>query len=231
MDRSARQLLMFAGVLWALGGLWYLLSEAITARAVADYSYLHDYISDLGAMGEAPLGHAPPSPRAGSSPLAPVMNLGFAHQGLLFVLAALCASHAFTPGRGRSVFVWLSLVHGSGLALVALFPSAPPLSDDGTPLPHVIGAAMAILGGNTAVLAASYVLRTCPRAGWIRKSGLTLGSLGVAAAAMLVVNMTTGAPVLLDDGAWERLAVYSFISWQLLVLLAVLTDHPQPPAQ
>ena len=67
-----------AAIAWILGAAAYLAAEAASASAYRpSYSYAHDFISDLGVPGQ---------------PLAALMNIGFAVQGVLFLLGALLVS-------------------------------------------------------------------------------------------------------------------------------------------
>ncbi|ANW67630.1 hypothetical protein BCA37_10985 [Mycobacterium sp. djl-10] len=115
-----------AAVVWGIGAAAYLVSEAVAAGTVPGYSYIDDYISDLGVTW--------------------VMNTGFVVHGLLFLLGALLATRSVAPG-GR-LFVLAAAVNAVGNVVIAIFPSHAPDAAHW----HVAGAAMAILRGNIAVI-------------------------------------------------------------------------------
>ncbi|MDU0290293.1 DUF998 domain-containing protein [Saccharothrix longispora] len=212
-----REPLITAAVLWASGAAWYLVSEAVAASAFPGYSYAHDYISDLGTVRRDPLDtHLP------DSPLAEVMNLGFLHQGVFFLLGAVFAARALPGGRGRTAFLALAVAHAVGNALVATFHSGRQVAGVVAAL-HPTGAVMAILGGNLATVAAALLLRRHATARSARTAGFALGAIGLTSLLGLGVNTVTGAAVLFDDGAWERGSVYAITAWQLVAATAVLT--------
>ncbi|GAA1311862.1 DUF998 domain-containing protein [Saccharothrix xinjiangensis] len=214
-----REPLITAAVLWASGGAWYLVSEAVAASAFPGYDYAHDYISDLGAVRVDPLDE-----RLVDSPLAEVMNLGFLHQGLFFLLGAVFAARALPAGRWRSVFLALAVVHAVGNGLVATFHSGQQATGAVAAL-HPVGAVMAILGGNLATLAAALLLRGHAAARFARIAGFALATIGIASLLGLGLNTASGAPVLFDDGAWERGSVYAITTWQLVAAMAVFTTR------
>ncbi|MEV6717380.1 DUF998 domain-containing protein [Lentzea sp. NPDC051208] len=204
-----------AAVLWALGSTWYLISEAVAASAFPDYSYTRDYISDLGAVREGPLGE-----RQIDSPLAEVMNLGFLHQGLFFLLGAVFLARAAPGGRGRSVFLVLAVVHAVGNGLVAIFHSGH--TDDLAAALHPVGAVMAILGGNLAIVAAALLVR---RHAVARIAGFALGGAGLTSLLALGFATASGTTLLFDNGTWERGSVYAITTWQLVAATVVLTTR------
>ncbi|MCR3754560.1 putative membrane protein [Lentzea californiensis] len=206
---------MTAAVLWALGSTWYLISEAVAASAFPNYSYSHDYISDLGAVREDPLDE-----RRIDSPLAEVMNLGFLHQGLFFLLGAVFLARALPAGRGRPAFLVLAVVHAAGNGLVATFHSGH--ADDVSAALHPVGAVMAILGGNLATITAALLLRD--HAG-TRIAGFTLSGIGLTSLLALGFATTSGTSLLFDVGTWERGSVYAITTWQLVAATVVLTTR------
>lgn len=214
-----REPLIAAAVLWVVGGAWYLLSEAVAASAFPGYDYARDYISDLGAVREDPL-----DARLVDSPLAEVMNLGFLHQGLFFLLGAVFAARALPSGRGRSVFLVLAVVHAVGNGLVAVFHSGQEAAG-AVGLLHPVGAVMAILGGNLATVAAVFMLRDCAAARFARVAGSALAVGGITSLLGLGLSTVLGAPLLFDDGTWERGSVYAITAWQFVAATAVFTTR------
>ncbi|MEV0649475.1 DUF998 domain-containing protein [Phytomonospora sp. NPDC050363] len=202
---TRRAPLVAAGVLWAVAAAWYLVAEAVAARALSGYGYAADYISDLGIPG--------------SSPAAAVMNLGFAGQGLLFALAGALVFVAAPAWRGRGVFLALAVAHGVGNVLVGLVHSGS--REPGVDW-HVVGAAMAIVGGNAAVIAGGLVLRPSARPRAFRGASVVLGAAGLVSLLVLTAGSVAGVTLPFGAGAWERGSVYPIIAWELLAALAVL---------
>jgi hypothetical membrane protein len=178
-----------AAACWAAGAAGYLLAEAVAAARHPGYSYTYNAISDLGTP---------------VSPSAVLMNAGFCLQGAMFLLGAVLAVRAVRPPRPAPVLV-CAAANAAGNVLVATVHSgAGPW--------HVVGAVLAIVGGNLTVLAAARMLR--PAA--VRWASVALGVTGLACAAMWVVTDWLPGPV------WERVSVYTIIGWQLLAAAALL---------
>ena len=74
-----------AAALWIVAGVGYLATESIVAARAPDYSYVGDYVSDLGRAG---------------SPLAWWMNAAFRVQGMAFIVAGALTVWAGRPRRG-----------------------------------------------------------------------------------------------------------------------------------
>lgn len=209
-----------SAVLWILAATIYLLAEAVSASVFPGYSYAGNYISDLGVPDVAAFQGRPID-----SPLHAVMNTAFVLHGALFAAAALMTVRggAWRPAV-RRWFAGSALVHAIGIVLVGLFPGSPTNADNGLILLHVLGAAMAIIGGNTAVIIAGLRLRHA-RPRWLGTASITLGLVGLAGLAMLVIDSNSVAFDLLPDGVWERLSVYAILAWELLVGVAALATR------
>ena len=168
----------WAGLVPLVTGVSYLVLEAVAAAAWANpsYRYAVDYISDLGAAG---------------SPLAAVMNTAFVLQGLGFlVVGLLVARHV--GGAWRYPLLFLTAAHAVGNVLVAAFPSS---SGSGF---HLVGAVLAIAGGNAAAFTASL--------GPVR----WLAPLPVLG--LLCVPLIGRSEF---HGLWERGSVYSITLWEI----------------
>lgn len=208
---------LLAAAAWIIAGVGWLVDEAITAAAYPGYSYATNYISDLGI------------PEVGSfqgrtidSPLHAVMNATFIGQGLLFALAGIAVYRAFHAGA-RKAFLTLALVHGAGLVLVGLIHGSAANVANGTAVFHVVGAAMAIIGANTAAIVVGLSSRRLGLSMSYRVVSVGLGILGILSLVMLEVDSSSTAINFFPDGVWERGAVYTVIAWELLtgVLLLV----------
>lgn len=180
-----------AALLWLLAAAGYLAVEAFAAVALPEYRYGTDYISTLG------------DPTV--SPLAPLMNAAFAFQGVCFAVAAALFAAGTTPSRNRLWFLVFAIGNGVGNVLIAVVHSG-----QGNPW-HVIGAVLAIAGGNGAALAGSGILTSTA----YRTTSITLGASG-----LVCLLVTAAAPS--QVGAWERGSVYPIFAWQILTALVLL---------
>ncbi|WP_428342337.1 DUF998 domain-containing protein [Mycobacterium sp.] len=182
-----------AAVAWLSAGLSYLTLEAVAAGAFQPtYSYAHNFISDLGV----PL----------HSPLAWLMNTAFAVQGTLFLAGAILS-------RGPRPFLAFAAANAVGNVLIALFHSGSAA--------HAVGAVLAIVGGNAAILAASSMI-----GGRHRGVSLTLGGFGLVSFAVFVFALQN--PGLGPLGVWERCSVYSITAWELVTGGWLLSRRPTP---
>ncbi|MDN0089343.1 DUF998 domain-containing protein [Yersinia nurmii] len=200
---------------FTFGGLQYLLVEKISAFAwlMPVYSYRRNYISDLGI----PLCGLLADNRQICSPLHWVMNIGFAVEGILFLLACWLLRPIFN-GRLRHAFLLFGLLHGAGGVIIALFHSGGGSGGDilHQITFHQIGAVMAIGSGNLCLLAAGWMQRD--RAGFYYFSQLSLGLGGLGLLSMLLIPLN-----LLPVGMIERASVYPITLWQIFTGIFLLT--------
>lgn len=212
--------LVVPAALWLLAGVSWLSGEAVSASAFPGYDYATNYISDLGV---AQVGSF--QGRAIDSPLHALMNATFVTQGVCFAVAGVVVAVACTGVARRAVVTVgvVAVVHGVGLALVGTFHGSQGSVDDGTIVFHVLGAAAAIIGGNVVAIVAGAGSSAvgAPRA--YRLTSVALGTAGLVALVMLVVDSGSSVIDLLPDGVWERGAVYTVIAWELLSAVVVLT--------
>lgn len=180
-----------AALLWLAGAAGYFAAEALAATALPGYGYGADYISTLGDPAV--------------SPRAPLMNAAFAFQGVCFALAAALFVTGATRSRNRWWFLVFAVGNGIGNVLIAVVHSG-----QGNPW-HVIGAVLAIVGGNGAAIAGSGLTASKVH----RAASAALGVLGLLC--LLVVG--SGAHHM---GLWERGSVYPIFAWQVLTAVVVL---------
>jgi hypothetical membrane protein len=179
-----------AAACWAGGAVGYLGAEAATAaRYGPQYRCADDAISDLGTS---------------ASPWAALMNTAFCVQGTLFLAGALLAVRAVRPRRAPVVLVFAA-ANAVGNLLVAAVPS-------GEGRWHVVGAVLAIVGGNAAAVAGAHLVRSAPA----RWASVALGGTGLVCAALLTV-LDWPSPAVL-----ERISVYTILGWQLLAAKSLL---------
>ncbi|WP_197374851.1 DUF998 domain-containing protein [Mycolicibacterium baixiangningiae] len=176
---------------WILGAAAYLTAEALAAAFRPTYSYAHDYISDLGVPGQ---------------PLAALMNVAFAAQGCLFLLGAVLAAGR----RHHRPLLAFAAANAVGNLLVATVHAG-----DGAL--HLVGAALAIVGGNAAAIAGAS-LHPGARCRLVSR---LLGVAGLVSLAALVVQAWAGIEVL-PAPVWERASVYPILAWQLFAATAML---------
>jgi hypothetical protein len=204
--RTSRLSLKVAAVLWITGTLIFLLFEGLTAAAVVtSYSYINGYISDLGVPAR--------------SPWAALMNAAFWVQGLMFVAGAVLI--AMSSGKGR-LLVLLAAVNAVGNILVAVAHGGSALVANGYAWLHMLGAILAIVGGNAAILAGSSVAVNAVALKGYRAVSTMLAVVGFVCLVMLSIVILTRRSDL-PAGVFERGSVYSILVWQAftgLVLLA-----------
>lgn len=198
-----------AAPLWVVAAVGYLVLEALAATGFEPaYSYARDYISDLGLpSGRLVRGRTVYSPRGY------LIHAAFYLQGILFLLGASLIVGVPDNRRAR---VFLGAVAGNAVGNVVI-----GTVHSGTV--HVDGAALAILGGNAAILTGPDAIGTLAEWRWYRLVSKALAALGFSSVAMLMVNSATTKTVLLPDGAWERASVYTIIAWQLLTAACLMT--------
>lgn len=170
--------------LWVVGVLGYLLLEAFVAAGYRpSYSYAANYISDLGKTGAR----------------APLMHVAFCLQGTMFLLGSLFMVRV--PGSGRArLFLGLVAANALGNILVGTVHSGKA---------HVAGAALALVGGNAAILAGAAILGPTRR--WYRAISTSIAAVGFLSLALLLAG-----PHILPTGVAERGSAYSIFLWQLV---------------
>jgi hypothetical membrane protein len=179
----------------------YLISEAIAAASIPGYSYVADYISDLGSVA--------------------IMNIGaFMLHGMLFLAGAVVIARACPtlgwPGWG---FVLAAAANAFGNLLVGTFRSGAAGATSHINW-HVIGAGMAIIGGNTAVIIAGIVSRRFGAPRNYRRASVLIGVVGIGCLLALIIDGVNGSR-LLPVGVVERGSVYSIVVWEIMTGMAV----------
>jgi len=203
----SRRSLTVVAVLWIAAALIYVVFEALAAAILPTYSYADHYISALGVPEW--------------SPRAYLMNAAFYVQGALFLLGAVIAVRAI-PGRWTGgLFLLLTLTNAAGNVLVALVHGGSPLWVDGHKWLHMLGAILAILGGNAAIIVGAFVIGRAVRVRWYRWVGALIGVAGLVILAMLqsyAYWVVDYAPI----GTVERGCVYTIMLWQLVTGVVLL---------
>jgi hypothetical membrane protein len=210
--RDFRQLLFAPAAFFGAGAL-YLAGETLAARAWAApaYDYARNWVSDLGAPVVGAF-HG----RTVNSPLHAVMNAAFVADGLLFLLGAMLLAAAVGRARSRA-FLAFAAAHSLGMLLVGLVPETTAAPAGSL---HLLGALLAIAGGNIAIILGSTAAAPLvPR--HFQAAALVLGTLGLASFVLLNVLAGLFPDLLAAAGAGlvERLSVYPITAWELLASL------------
>lgn len=191
-----------AGIVFIIGSVYYILAEAISAtffNASLFNTYIFHTISELGIPN-------------GNSPLFWLMNSAFILMGLTLIF---CSFYRFKDSiiKNKIIFYIFTLITGIGVIIVGLVHGGNPF----TLGYHMLGAMMAILGGNILLIIIS---RSMKEFGTYQKLTLILGILGLIAFWIMFFNMAASyMPV------FERLSVYTLILWTFLSGVFILRNH------
>lgn len=179
-----------AGSAFIIGSLYYIIAEAISATFFNDSlfnTYIFHTISELGIPNM-------------NSPLSWLMNSAFILIGLILIFACFYRFKDFII-KNRILFYIFSLITSLGVIIVGLVHGGNPF----TLGYHMMGAMMAILGGNILMVITS---RSMAEFGLYQKLTLVLGIFGLIAFWIMFFNMANSyMPV------FERLSVYTMIIW------------------
>lgn len=179
-----------AGSAFIIGSLYYIIAEAISATFFNDSlfnTYIFHTISELGIPNM-------------NSPLSWLMNSAFILIGLILIFACFYRFKDFII-KNRILFYIFSLITSLGVIIVCLVHGGNPF----TLGYHMMGAMMAILGGNILMVITS---RSMAEFGLYQKLTLVLGIFGLIAFWIMFFNMANSyMPV------FERLSVYTMIIW------------------
>jgi hypothetical membrane protein len=203
--RTSRLNLAAAAVLWISAALTFLLLEGLAAAAVVpSYSYVYGFISDLGVPAW--------------SPKAALMNTAFWVQGLMFLAGAVLIARA---RRGGGLLIILAAVNAVGNILVAVAHGGSALVASGYGWLHVLGALLAIVGGNAAILAGSSVVAKTVVPRGYRAASVAMAVIGFVS--LVALGITTSSDETgLPSGVLERGSVYSILAWQVLTGVVLL---------
>ena len=210
-----------AGILYLLAAVLLLSVEYIVSSKFPGYSYLTNYVSDLG-VPEAGYFEG----RAIDSPLAWLMNLGFVAHGILVLAATAVLVRAAGSGAGRWVLMALSVLYALGFATIATFHGSEQSAADGIVWLHFVGGGLlAFSGSGMSVVAGIAAGRFGAKAAF-RVTSIALGLLGIVSIVLLAVDKADPGMNLLGEGALERGGLYAILLWQLLAGAAMLWRRP-----
>jgi hypothetical membrane protein len=218
-SRAAAGLLRAGGTLWILATLQYAVIQVVVAAAWhhPPYSWLSNYISDLGntACGKFTVPHG--TPAYVCSPLHATMNASFIATGILTIAGAVLLRRLWPQGRLATAALVLWVITGLGKIAVGLVPENTNISL------HLL-AAFNIPVGCAAILLLSWSVRATSRA--VSIAGIILGAVGLAGTALSTAGQFGGSALYLGLGAggMERVADYPGSLWVLMIgILAVAT--------
>ena len=190
-----------AGIVFIIGSLYYVLAEAISATFFNDSlfnTYIFHTISELGIPN-------------GNSPLFWLMNSAFILIGLMLIFGNFYKFKDYII-KNKVIFYIFTLITGIGVIIVGFIHGGNPF----TLGYHMIGAMMAILGGNILLIIVS---RSMQEFAIYQKITLILGVLGLIVFWIMFFNMGLSyMPV------FERLSVYTMIIWSFLTGVYILRN-------
>jgi len=220
-DRSAsRVAVILGGAAWILATLQYAVAQVVVAAAWhhPPYSWLGNYISDLGntACGRFTVPHG--TPAYVCSPLHSAMNASFIIAGILTIAGAVLLPRFWPRSRGATVALVLWIITGLGKIVVGLVPENTNISL------HLL-AAFNIPVGCVAILLLSLPARQASRA--VSVAGIAAAVVGLAATALSTAAEFASSSSLdlgLRAGGMERVADYPGSLWILMIgIIAVLS--------
>ncbi len=188
----------------------YLVAEAVVALAWdrRAYSYIDDYVNFLGSPFEGNF-----EGFVISSPLWWVMSSAWILTGVLLAAASIGLSRGLAGWRQRTV-ASLGVTEGIALILFAVFPLGPETMDNGTLPLYLLGAFLSIIAGNALAIVTGLSGRDLGLPSWLARSSLVLGAMG-----LINIPATYGWT---PTGLAERISLYSFLLWALLMGAHVL---------
>ncbi|WP_407392267.1 DUF998 domain-containing protein [Methanobrevibacter sp.] len=190
-----------AGIIFIIGSLYYIIAEAISAtffNASLSTTYIFHTISELGI------------PNA-NSPLFWLMNSAFILIGLTLIFCNFYKFKDFIV-KNRIIFYIFTLITGIGVIIVGLIHGGNPF----TLGYHMLGAMMAILGGNIMLVLIS---RSMSEFENYQKITLILGIFGIIIFWVMFFNMEN-----IYMPVFERLSVYTMIIWSFLTGVYLLIN-------
>ena len=219
---STRARWRMAGTVLVVAALGWFVLEALAAARFPGYSYIRNYISDLGVPDLGVF-----QGRAMDSQLSLVANVMFCTQGLLFLLAAGLIVTTAKGGAARWVFLLFAVGYAIGYGLIGAFHGSQQAAADGTFALHVLGGSTAVICGNVAIIIAGLFAHRLGAPAAYRNFSVGISALGIASLAVLVASSGRDPLSLLPsgpfDGILERGGCYALILWELVTGVVLLS--------
>jgi hypothetical membrane protein len=203
--RAGRGLARWPGIVLVAAAVVYLAVEAVVAAAwkVRQYSYIDDYVNFLGSPFDDEFrGYVI------SSPLWFLMTAAWIVCGVLIAVAGVRLGRDLA-GRRKRLVVGFSVLQAIALTLFAVFPLGQHTIDSGFLGLYLAGAFLSIIAGNALAITTGLSWR---QLGLPRPIGITSVALGVLG--LVNIPATYGW---VPTGVAERISLYSFLGWALLV--------------
>jgi hypothetical membrane protein len=207
------------GVIWILATLQYGIVQAIVAGAWhhPPYSWLNNYISDLGntVCGQFAVPHG--TATYVCSPMHSTMNASFVVAGLLTIAGGILLRRFWPQGRLATAALVLWVITGLGKVLVGLSPENKNVDL------HLLGT-LNIPVGCIAILLLSMSVRQINRT--VSIAGILLAILGLAGTVLSTAGQFGGSSLYLGlgVGGMERVSDYPASLWVLMIgIIAVLS--------
>jgi hypothetical membrane protein len=217
---TSRVAVILGGAWWVVATLQYAVVQVVVAAAWhhPPYSWLSNYISDLGNTACGPFKVPHGTPAYVCSPMHSAMNASFIIAGLLTIAGAVLLRRFWPRSRGTTVALVLWVITGLGKIVVGLVP-------ENTNIDLHLLAAFNIPVGCVAILLLSLPARQASRT--VSGAGITLAVVGLAATALSTAAEFASSSSLdlgLRAGGMERLADYPGALWILMIgIIAVLS--------
>jgi hypothetical membrane protein len=215
----SRIAIILGGTVWVVATLQYAIVQIVAAAAWhhPPYSWLNNYISDLGntACGRFTVPHG--TPAYVCSPLHSTMNASFIVTGILTIAGAIALQRIWPHRRLTTVALVLWIITGAGKIAVGLVPENTNINL------HLL-AAFNIPVGCVAILLLSLSIRQTSRA--VSVTGIVLAVIGLAGTALSTTAEFAGSSLYLGlgVGGMERVADYPGSLWLLMIgIIAVLS--------
>ena len=181
--------LRIGSILWVSAVQFFAAQVVVTAAWPTPFDLTQRNISELG--------------NTISSPWHVLMNASFLTIGITMAAGGLLTTTAFVRGFRRSAAVGLFGLAGAGVILVGLYP------ENEASAPHLAGAGLNFIAGNTALLL--FGLALPGRRHLLRAFSLAAGLSGLAGTLLFAAGLDFG----LGRGFMERVAVYPMPIWQM----------------
>ena len=208
--------LIVGGVAWIVGTLVYFIAQPLVASAwTPGYSWLHNYISDLGdtACGSFAVPHGTAmyvcSPRHGA------MNSAFIVNGVLLGCGAVALRNFWPQRTVTRRAIALLLIAAVLKVVVGLAPENVDVSL------HLLGALNVPLGSVAILMLSASAGQSRPAVSVV---GTVLAIIGLAGSALSIAAQfgTTALYFGLGVGGMERVATYPGSAWALIVGIAAI---------
>jgi hypothetical membrane protein len=219
-SRPSPGMLRLSAALYLCAPLVLLAVEAIVAARFPGYSYVDNYVSDLGVPEIGAFEGRPID-----SPLAWLMNTGFIVHGLLVLAATVTLVRAAGRGRLRWVLLVSAVVYAIGLATIAIVHGSEHSQAAGIVWVHFLGGGLLAFAGSAMAVAAGLGSRRYGVSVALRGVSVVLGVLSLALIVLLAVDKGDPAMHILGEGALERGALYSILLWQILIGATMIRER------